>query len=164
MTQPNHYTTFIKEIARISAQVPLARPPPLLNSHLRVTAPFVAPSGDFEVQRRSEAYHGSARAAAAAGGGGGGLSDAPVPLALRRRVFCAAASTLGAVPPTALGKVAGFRIEVNGKRGTRAAKQTVHYGKLRANDSHNSMVDFGRASFFNKKGATGVKVWIAYEQ
>ncbi|KAJ3140872.1 hypothetical protein HK100_008572 [Physocladia obscura] len=89
------------------------------------------------------------------------FTDVPLPEVLRRQ-------TVRPSPILATesshAKIAGLRIEVNGKRGTRANRQVIHFGKLATNDSNNSMVDYAKAAFSNKKGATGVKVWIAYSR
>ncbi|ORY17362.1 hypothetical protein BCR33DRAFT_709531 [Rhizoclosmatium globosum] len=172
-------------MARISAQAPTAKAPPMLNHHLLVTSPFPTIVGaervsDFESRRRSDLFAASARAPAQAAlmraaldarlGVAGPtaakaddkpqLADVPIPHVLRRHVL---APSQQAASQSPVGKVLGFRIEVNGKMGTRSNRKIVHYGKLGSNDSHNSMLDFGKASFFNKKGATGVKAWVAYE-
>ncbi|KAJ3225088.1 hypothetical protein HDU81_008156 [Chytriomyces hyalinus] len=193
----NHYTCFVQQMGKLSAQAPLTKPPNHLNAHLLVTSPFPDPESrraarqisDFEVRRKSALYNATARTpeqaqlmlkvlenrlvdlvpaseqksftSVAETKESKTLTDIPFPLVLRRHVSNPSSIY---TQQTALAKVAGFRIEVNGKRGTRAARQVMHYGRLSTNDSHNSMVDFGRASFFNKKGSTGVRVWVSYAQ
>ncbi|KAJ3099457.1 hypothetical protein HDU97_003032 [Phlyctochytrium planicorne] len=87
------------------------------------------------------------------------VTDIPLPRVIMRHVL-SPSHLLATNSP--IGKITGFRIEVNGRRGTRAARQVVHYGKLATKDSHNALVDYGRSSFFNKKGSTGVRIWIGY--
>ncbi|TPX52380.1 hypothetical protein CcCBS67573_g09882 [Chytriomyces confervae] len=188
----NHYTRFVQQMGKLSAQTPLTKPPNNLNAHLLVSSPFPDPEArraarqisDFEVRRKSALFNATARtpeqaqlmlkvlenrlkdllpaseqksftSVAGTTKESKTLTDIPIPMVLRRHV--SNPSSIYA-QQTALAKVAGFRIEVNGKRGTRAARQVMHYGRLSTNDSYNSMVDFGRASFFNKKGSTGVRV------
>ncbi|TPX50073.1 hypothetical protein CcCBS67573_g10114 [Chytriomyces confervae] len=194
----NHYTRFVQQMGKLSAETPLTKPPNNLNAHLLVSSPFPDPEArraarqisDFEVRRKSALFHATARtpeqaqlmlkvlenrlkdllpaseqksftSVAGTTKESKTLTDIPIPMVLRRHV--SNPSSIYA-QQTALAKVAGFRIEVNGKRGTRAARQVMHYGRLSTNDSYNSMVDFGRASFFNKKGSTGVRVWVSYAQ
>ncbi|KAJ3119059.1 hypothetical protein HDU96_003234 [Phlyctochytrium bullatum] len=75
--------------------------------------------------------------------------DIPLPKVIMRHVYDPSPIIASNSP---IGKIMGFRIEVNGRRGTRAMRQVMHYGKLATKDSDNSLVDFGRASYFNKKG------------
>ncbi|KAJ3214330.1 hypothetical protein HDU67_001771 [Dinochytrium kinnereticum] len=87
------------------------------------------------------------------------VDDIPLPRSIMRHVI-SPSPLLATHSP--VGKVTGFRIEVNGRRGTRAMRQVMHYGKLATKDSYNSHVDYGRASYYNKKGSTGVRIWVGY--
>ncbi|KAI9336190.1 hypothetical protein DFJ73DRAFT_850634 [Zopfochytrium polystomum] len=87
------------------------------------------------------------------------LTDIPLPTALTRHILQPSTIYL---QQTAVGRVTGFRIEVNGRRGTRANRQVMQHGKLATNQTAKSFVDYGRADFYNKKGSTGVRVWIGY--
>lgn len=40
--------------------------------------------------------------------------------------------------------------------------QYVNHGKILSGDTARAPVDFGKAVLMNKKGHTGIKVWIAY--
>jgi hypothetical protein len=62
--------------------------------------------------------------------------------------------------------IIGFRIEVKGRTGSRSMRRSIHYGslnisKIGVNGYH---VDFARHNYTTKRGATGVKVWIAYQK
>ncbi|KAJ3328352.1 hypothetical protein HDU76_010127 [Blyttiomyces sp. JEL0837] len=87
------------------------------------------------------------------------LTDIPLPNVLYRHVILPSPTY---ATQNSVGKITGFRIEVNGRRGTRTNKQILYYGKLATKDSARTFVDFGKADFYNKKGSTGVKVWIGY--
>jgi hypothetical protein len=138
-----------------------------LNAHMLVESPFQRTwpqpeSAEYlqqlPLQRKSEQYMRSGMPPA-------GTSDVaqvtnvPLPHVLRRHIL-APSSTLG--KESNAGKIAGYRIEVNGRRGSRSVKSVVSYGKLDSKDLVGSGVDFARSHFVTKRGSTGVKVWIAY--
>jgi hypothetical protein len=89
------------------------------------------------------------------------LTDIPLPLVIRRHLRSPSTTLAKEV---AAGKIAGYRIEVNGRRGSRSVKSVVSYGRLASKDLVGSGVDFARSHFVTKRGSTGVKVWIAYGQ
>lgn len=59
----------------------------------------------------------------------------------------------------------GIRIEIKGITGkmTMSKKIIKTFGTLKFNSS-DSIIDFGEAKNFNKKGIIGVKVWISYKE
>ncbi|KAI8903504.1 hypothetical protein EDD86DRAFT_195775, partial [Gorgonomyces haynaldii] len=70
------------------------------------------------------------------------------------------------IRPQTLGNVAGFRIEVNGRRGSRGARSIVSYGKFNMGNVGGitgSKVDFAKSVYVTKRGAYGVKVTVAYQ-
>ncbi|KAJ3223098.1 hypothetical protein HDU78_011415 [Chytriomyces hyalinus] len=65
----NHYTRFVQQMGKLSAQTPLTKPPNNLNAHLLVSSPFPDPEArraarqisDFEVRRKSALFNATAR-------------------------------------------------------------------------------------------------------
>ncbi|KAJ1547638.1 hypothetical protein HK405_005313 [Cladochytrium tenue] len=121
--------------------------------------------GQTDIDGDGDEGTASALLQVAAGTGGATartLSDIPLPTVLLRharepsRIHLAQGSGSGG----AAGRVTGFRIEINGRRGTRAARQVLQHGRLATNNSSESYVDYGSAAFYGKKGATGVRVWV----
>ncbi|KAI8608188.1 hypothetical protein BC830DRAFT_1156362 [Chytriomyces sp. MP71] len=192
MTSVNAYTRFVTQMGRISAHTPTAKTPPLLNAHLVVKSPFPSlkradeDPASFELRRKAQLFYASTPSESQAkvtqilnaqklgieledvpgalrntkkDAGKAFLTDIPLPAVIRRHIHN---PSLLYASQSSLGKVMGFRIETNGKRGTRSGRQVVQYGRLATSDSHNSMVDFGRSFYFNKKGAMGIKVWVGY--
>ncbi|TPX60222.1 hypothetical protein PhCBS80983_g01895 [Powellomyces hirtus] len=87
------------------------------------------------------------------------LQNIPLPTVLTRHIVLPSPSLANG---THLGKITGFRIEVTGRRGTRSATTRFGYGRLGTGNVGAAYVDFARSLLVNKKGATGVKVWIGY--
>ncbi|RKP02596.1 hypothetical protein CXG81DRAFT_24738 [Caulochytrium protostelioides] len=87
------------------------------------------------------------------------VSDLPLPLAIRRQVIAPSPSL---ATPHYRGKITGIRLEVNGKRGTRASKQIFHVGALNINDRMNSAVEFAKDTFILRAGISGVRIWLGY--
>ncbi|KAJ3413411.1 hypothetical protein HDV05_008052 [Chytridiales sp. JEL 0842] len=161
------YTHFLSQLSRISSAVPRVKTPPLLNYHLYQPNLFpetpdtvlARQQDNYEIKRKSDAYHAQSPSPPSKQSNKKFLTDIPVPKVLRRHIQTPLSTLSNSTP---LNKVCGFRIEVNGRRGTRANRQVMHYGKLFTKDSDRSFVDFGRSGYFNKKGASGVRVWIGY--
>jgi hypothetical protein len=55
--------------------------------------------------------------------------------------------------------IAGIRIQVSGVKGAKKARETKSFGNFGFPD-YFSLIDYGTATKFDKKGSTGVKVWI----
>ncbi|KAH6584656.1 hypothetical protein BASA60_000887 [Batrachochytrium salamandrivorans] len=90
------------------------------------------------------------------------VTDIPFPNVLRRHM-------LQPVSPlaqgTSLGKVIGFKIIAKGRRGPRSVKQAIDYGKLESGavaSLGGVYVDYGKSFYVDKKGSTGIKVWVTY--
>eukprot|EP00842_Homolaphlyctis_polyrhiza_P005664 jgi/Hompol1/6099/HPOL_000359-RA len=146
-----------------------AAPPKLHNYHQLIQSPFhkhpIASSDPFlaPLKARSEAYSASiAASSASAASQPATVTNIPVPTVLVRHL-------LQPVPVleqgTSLGKVVGFRIVTKGRRGTRTNKQVVDFGRMDTGATAaltGVYVDFGKSHFVNKKGSTGVKVWVTY--
>ncbi|KAI8928257.1 hypothetical protein BC831DRAFT_497484 [Entophlyctis helioformis] len=162
------YRSFLAALSKVALKGPA--PPKLLNYHTRVLSPFhtapVSASDPFLAFNRAKTDKYSARLHAAASSPEAAaspfLSDIPVPTVLVRHM-------LQPVPALAqgssLGKIIGFRIESKGRRGTRTSRQVVDYGRMdtgMVGALDGVFVDFGRSVYVNKKGATGVKVWVTY--
>ncbi|KAI8588151.1 hypothetical protein BDZ88DRAFT_422703 [Geranomyces variabilis] len=87
------------------------------------------------------------------------LRDIPLPTVLTRHIHLPSPALS---KQTQLGKITGFRIEVTGRRGTRSSTQRFAYGRLGTGNVGGAYVDFAKSVWVNKKGATGVKVYIGY--
>ncbi|KAI8821029.1 uncharacterized protein EV422DRAFT_506249 [Fimicolochytrium jonesii] len=87
------------------------------------------------------------------------LTDIPLPAVLTRHIHMPSPTLQNG---NAVGKITGFRIEVTGRRGNRSATQRYGYGRLGSGSVADSYVDFAKSLLVNKKGSTGVKVWIGY--
>ncbi|KAI8804302.1 hypothetical protein BJ742DRAFT_871997 [Cladochytrium replicatum] len=87
------------------------------------------------------------------------ITDLPLPHVLRRHIQDPSSSLATNKESR---PVLGFRIQMNGKRGLRSAKTVMQWGSMATSSVGSSYVDYAKASFVDKRGASGIKVWVAY--
>ncbi|KAJ1554952.1 hypothetical protein HK096_011256 [Nowakowskiella sp. JEL0078] len=165
--QRKNYIRFIDNLKLITESVPMSKPPKCLNTHLITQHPFADLNNDVTifshtqnlVKMKSDLYKSTPINIKPY------LTDIPIPRILERHVIDPSPSLMRD-PESAqpLQKISGFRIQVNGKRGTRASKSVVFYGRMVTGDSDKTLVDFSLTSYTDKKGSTGVRVWVGYER
>jgi hypothetical protein len=147
------YKSIVKGLAKIAHLGP--SPPKNYNYHLMVPSPLSKKTmGELDVfmkplELKSAQYEKT-------------VTGVPIPTVLKRHCLSPVPSLEN---QSAKGKVIGFRIEVKGRTGSRSARRIMHYGILNSGKTGSltgSFVDFGKSTYVTKRGATGVKVWIAY--
>jgi hypothetical protein len=150
-TMATQYKNIIKALSKIAHLGP--NPPKNYNYHKMIPSPMTQKSlGDVDVfmkplELKSEKYKSL-------------VSGIPIPTVLKRHCLVPNPSLISPI-----GKVIGFRIEVKGRTGSRSARRIMHYGVLNSGKTGamtGSYLDFAKSTYVTKRGATGVKVWIAY--
>ncbi|KAJ3055012.1 hypothetical protein HK097_000091 [Rhizophlyctis rosea] len=173
------YQNFVKELAKVTAQAPKGKHPKLYNYHHFLKSPYPdvsetpenSPSHLLSKPRiQTERYHKYNPVTPAntkptepsdeqSPDQPQYVTDIPLPFNLLRHIHRPYRTFDSGSP---VGKILGFRLEVKGRRGSRSMRQTYSYGKLGVGDIAGTELDFARSVFVNKKGASGVKVWVAY--
>ncbi|KAL5036916.1 hypothetical protein RTP6_004429 [Batrachochytrium dendrobatidis] len=168
------YTEFLKTISKMAYKGPA--PHKLHNTHLQVMSPFhkkplgaVDPflnpiaikSAKFAESVKSISQSDTA-AHSSASSDSKQVTDIPFPNVLTRHMIQPITALAQGTP---IGKIIGFKITSKGRKGPRSVKQSVDYGKLEAGSIANVggvYVDYGKSFYVDKKGSTGIKVWITY--
>ncbi|KAJ3128900.1 hypothetical protein HK098_003227 [Nowakowskiella sp. JEL0407] len=165
------YSEFINKIRPLSIGVPQSQPPKLFNYHLATTHPFpdISPLPAISLIPIKSQLHETLAAQKQSSLNLNHVTDIPFPRVIQSHIIDPSKTLfVGALgkdtPSQDLQKIAGFRIQINGKRGTRAAKTVVHYGSMSTGDVGRNYVDYAKTCYTDKKGSTGVQVWVSYKR